>query len=163
MKKNVKKSARKFKLILLVSAATLTACATNLANRTPIDIASNSVRRTDALSGISEVIAPRVRVLNRKSDVRGQAQFRTAGPFTDDKGYVHNGGAYLDISIKYTSATPNPAEARMYDQASWPGGEPALVAEYGASVFGLPRRCSRHTSISIYTHLWRVGLRPYSR
>jgi len=131
----MKKYAKNFKLVLLVSAAALTACATNLANRTPIDIASNSVRRTDALSGVSEVIAPRVSVFSgRRSGVRGQAQFRTAGPFTDDAGKVHTGGAYLDISMKYTSATPNPAEARMYDQANWPGGQPALIADYGASV-----------------------------
>lgn len=125
----------KTKIALLVSAAALSACATNIANYSPIEIASNSVRRTDALSGVSEVIAPRFKVTSRRrSDVRAQAQLRTAGPFTDDKNHVHEGGAYLDVSLKYSSATPHPAEARLYDQASWPGGQSALVADFGESV-----------------------------
>ena len=123
------------KLTLLLSAAALSACATNIANYSPIEIASNSVRRTDALSGVSEVIAPRFKVTSgRRSGVRAQAQLRTAGPFTDDKGHVHEGGAYLDVSLNYSSASPNPAEARLYNNASWPGGQTALVADYGESV-----------------------------
>jgi len=126
---------KNLRLLLLVSAATLTACATTLANRTPIDIASNSVRRTDALSGMSEVLAPKVKAFSsRRSSVRGRVQLRTAGPFTDDEGSVYEGGAYLDVVLNYGSATPNPVEARIYDQAFWPGGEPALLAEFGATV-----------------------------
>ncbi|MCF6275097.1 MAG: hypothetical protein L3J05_04970, partial [Robiginitomaculum sp.] len=131
----MKTHVKKLRVVLLVSTAVLTACATNLANRTPIDIASNSVRRTDALSGISEVLAPQVKAFSsRRASVRGKAQLRTAGPFTDDKGVVYSGGAYLEVLLNYNSATPNPAEARIYDQASWPGGEPALLADFGASV-----------------------------
>lgn len=135
MKAIMIKTVKKFKLALLVSAAALSACATTLANRTPIDIASNSVRRTDPVSGISEVLAPKVRAFSsRRASVRGQAQLRTAGLFTDDEGAVYEGGAYLDIVLNYGSATPNPAEARIYDQASWPGGEPALLVDFGTTV-----------------------------
>ena len=131
----MKTHVKKLRLLLLISVAGLTACATSLANRTPVDIASNSVRRTDALSGISEVLAPQVKAFaSRRANVRGRAQLRTAGPFTDDQGVVQTGGAYLEVLLNYTSATPNPAEARIYDQASWPGGEPALLADFGASV-----------------------------
>ena len=126
---------KNFKFSLLVSVAALSACATALVNRTPIDIASNSVRRTDPISGISEVLAPKVKAFStRRANIGGKAQLRTAGPFTDDEGHVHEGGAYLDVVLNYGSATPDPAEARIYDQASWPGGEPALLADFGATV-----------------------------
>ena len=73
----MKTHMKNFKLILLVSAATLSACATTLANRTPIDIASNSVRRTDPITGISEVLAPKVKAFSfRRASVRGQAQLQ---------------------------------------------------------------------------------------
>ena len=126
---------KKIKLVFLVSVSTLTACATNIAKFTPIDIASNSVRRTDALSGVSEVLAPRVvSVLGRQARIKGQAQLRTAGSFIDNESKVHEGGAYLDVTLSYGSATPDPAEARIYDQANWPGGEPALLVDFGATV-----------------------------
>ncbi len=121
---------------LSVSALSLlTACATSLAHRTPIDIASNSVRRVDTLSGVNEILAPSVKAFSaRRGGVSGKAQLRTAGPFTDDKGIVQRGGAYLDVLVNYATATPNPEEARLYNQVRWAGGEPALLAEFGGSV-----------------------------
>jgi len=121
---------------LSVSALSLlTACATGLAHRTPIDIASNSVRRVDSKSGVNEILAPSVKAFSaRRGGVSGKAQLRTAGLFTDDKGIVQRGGAYLDVLVNYATATPNPEEARLYNQVRWAGGEPALLAEFGGSV-----------------------------
>lgn len=113
----------------------LSGCATSLASRTPIDIASNSVRRTDTHSGISEILAPRVKMFSgNRRGVTGSAQLRTAGPFTDTNGIVHKDGAYIDVLINYSTATPNPDEGRMYNSVSWPGGEAALLADFGTSV-----------------------------
>lgn len=113
----------------------LAGCATSLANRSPIDIASNSVRRTDVTSGTSEIAAPQVDVLNvRRRDIVGKARLRTAGAFTDDKGRVLNDGVYMDIVLSYSTTTPYPEETRFYDQLNWSDGVPALLAEYGASV-----------------------------
>ncbi len=128
----------KFKPALLLSLsvlAILPACATSLASRTPIDIASNSVRHTDPLSGVSEILAPRVKVFDTsRSNIGGNAQLRTAGAFTDKNGLVLRGGSYLDILINYTTATPQPEEARQYDTVSWAGGTEALLADFGMSV-----------------------------
>ena len=124
-------------LLTSVSAAILlSGCATtNLASRTPIDIASNSVRHTDNKSGISAVLAPSVRAFSkRRKDISGKARLLTANTFTDDKGSLQSGGAYLDVVINYATFSPDPAETRRYDSAAWAGGEAALVAEYGEAV-----------------------------
>lgn len=128
----------KLKPALLVSfsaLAFLSGCATSLASRTPVDIASNSVRHTDPLSGVSEILGPRVKVFTDSgSAISGTAMLRTAGAFTDKNGRVFRDGTYLDIEINYTTPTPAPQETRGFDSANWAGGKEALLAEYGASV-----------------------------
>ena len=128
----------KLKSSLLLSFSVfvfLPGCATSLANRTPIDIASNSMRHTDPLSGVSEILAPRVKVFDTsRSNIGGNAQLRTAGAFTTKNGLVLRGGSYLDILINYTTATPRPEDARQYDTVSWAGGKEALLADFGMSV-----------------------------
>lgn len=123
-------------LFLSFSAfALLQGCATSLANRTPVDIASNSVRHLDPISGISEILGPRVGVFtSNDTGISGSAQLRTAGAFTDNKGQVFKDGTYLDILINYTTPTPAPQESRGFDTANWAGGQEALLAEYGAAV-----------------------------
>ncbi len=128
----------KFKPALLLSLsvlAVLPACTTSLASRTPIDIASNSVRHTDPLSGVSEILAPRVKIFDtNRSNIGGNAQLRTAGAFTTKNGLILRGGSYLDILLHYTTATPQPEEARQYDTVSWAGGTEALLADFGMTV-----------------------------
>ena len=121
--------------ISIAALAILPGCTTSLANRTPIDIASNSVRHTDTLSGVSEVLGPRVQVFTSNSSrISGTAQLRTAGAFTDSNGQVFKGGSYLDILVNYTTPTPRPEEARLFNRASWAGGESVLFAEFGSAV-----------------------------
>lgn len=124
-----------FKYILLVSAAAFGGCTTTLEHRTPIDIASNSVRITYPENDVNEILAPPVETFTElRAKVKGMAQLRTAGPFTDAEGVVSEGGAYLDILINYKSSTPNPLETRQYSQAYWPGGISAQLADFGTSV-----------------------------
>ena len=122
-------------LVSFSALAMLSGCATSLANRTPVDIASNSVRHTDPLSGVSEILGPRVKVFtDNGSAISGTAMLRTAGAFTDKNGRVFRDGTYLDIEINYTTPTPAPQETRGFDSANWAGGVESLLAEYGASV-----------------------------
>jgi len=124
-----------FKHALLASVVTLGGCATTLEHRTPIDIASNSVQIHYPDAGVSEILAPPVKAFRElRSKVAGMAQLRTAGPFTDKAGTIYENGAYLDILINYTSASPDPLETRQYSQARWPDGEIAQLADFGASV-----------------------------
>jgi hypothetical protein len=124
-----------FKYILLASAVTFGGCTTTLEHRTPIDIASNSVRITYPENDVNEILAPPVETFTElRAKVKGMAQLRTAGPFTDAEGAISEGGAYLDVLINYKSASPNPLETRQYSQAYWPGGEAAQLADFGTSV-----------------------------
>ncbi len=126
---------KNFEHVLLTSVVILGGCTTTLEHRTPVDIASNSVQINYPDMGVSEILAPPVKTFRElRSKVAGMAQLRTAGPFTDKEGTVHNGGAYLDVLISYTSATPDPLETRQYSQARWPDGEIAQLADFGASV-----------------------------
>ena len=142
-----------------VSAAVLlSGCATSLANRTPLDIASNSVRRTDTVTGVSEVITPYVKAFpGRRRDISGIAQLRTAGPFTDDKGAVQRGGAYLDVTLKYATVSPDPAEMRLYNNVSWAGGEVALLAEFGAAVTDCREEIRESYTPTSYGHYGNYG------
>lgn len=124
------------RLFLSISAtALMMGCSTSLSDRSPFDIASNSVRRTDVVSGQSEVLAPEIKAFaSNHSSVKGQVQLRTAGPYTDENGIVHRDGAFLEILLDYATATPNPEDALLFDQAYWPGGEPAMLADFGTAV-----------------------------
>ena len=138
-----------FKLSLLSTALFLPACATSMANLSPIDIASNSVRRTDTLTGVSEIIGPSVKMRKSKSTgTIARAKLRTAGPFTDAKGVVDRNGTYLEVFLNYLTPTPNPQDARLYNTVNWPGGESALLAEFGQSVLDC-RQDYRETFIPV--------------
>ncbi|MBL4870357.1 MAG: hypothetical protein JKX72_05335 [Robiginitomaculum sp.] len=148
--------------ISIAALAILPGCTTSLANRTPIDIASNSVRHTDALSGVSEVLGPRVQVFTSNgSRISGTAQLRTAGAFTDSQGQVFKGGSYLDILVNYTTPTPRPEEARLFNKASWAGGESVLFAEFGSAVLDC-RQNIRENYTPNYSSYGYGGYRGYS-
>jgi hypothetical protein len=130
------KSLNKKKLLLSISvAALMIGCSTSIAERSPIDIASNSLRRTDSYSGVSEVLAPQIKAFSsNRTSVKGHVQLRTAGPFTDHDGKVHTDGAYLEIVLDYATATPDPEGGLYFDQVNWAGGEAALLADFGETV-----------------------------
>lgn len=130
------KSLNKTKLLLSISVATLMiGCSTSIAERSPFDIASNSLRRTDSYSGVSEVLAPQIKAFSsNRTSVKGHVQLRTAGPFTDSDGIVHRDGAYLEIILDYATATPDPEGGLYFDQVAWAGGEIAQLADFGATV-----------------------------
>ncbi|NNC38143.1 MAG: hypothetical protein HKO02_11845 [Hyphomonadaceae bacterium] len=103
--------------------------------RSPLDIASDSLQRTDSYSGVSEVLAPQIKAFSsNRTSINGQVQLRTAGPFTDSNNVVHHDGAYLEIILNYVTATPDPEGALYFDQVNWAGGEIADLVDYGATV-----------------------------
>ena len=149
----------KLGLLANLSAAVLiSGCATSLASRTPVDIASNSVRRTDAGTGVSEILAPYVKAFPAKRrGITGKAQLRTAGDFTDDKGIVQRGGAYLDVILNYATVSPDPAETRLYNNINWAGGEAALLAEFGAAVLDCREEIRETYTPTSYGHYGNYG------
>jgi len=129
-------SQKSTKLLVSISAtALMMGCSTSIAERSPLDIASDSLRRTDSFSGASEVLAPQIKAFSsNRTSVKGEVQLRTAGPFTDSGGTVHRDGAYLEIVLDYVTATPDPEGGLYFDQANWAGGEAAQLADFGAIV-----------------------------
>lgn len=123
-------------LFLSISSAVfLPACTTSLASRTPVDIASNSWQYLDPVSGKSEIWGPSVNALGgRQSAINAVAHLRTAERYTDEQGRVLKDGAYLDLLINYTTATPNPEDARIFDEVSWPGGSVASLVDFGQTI-----------------------------
>ena len=124
------------KLLLSLSAtALMVGCTTSLAERSPLEIAADSLRRTDSFSGASEVLAPQIKAFSsNRTSVKGEVQLRTAGAFTDSNGVVHRDGAYMEIVLDYVTATPDPDGGLYFDQANWAGGELAQLADFGAIV-----------------------------
>lgn len=122
-------------LLSISTTALLLGCSTSITERSPLDIASDSLRRTDSYSGVSEVLAPQIKAFSsNRTSIKGQVQLRTAGPFTDSNGKVHRDGAYLEIILDYATATPDPDGGLYFDQVNWAGGDIAELADFGATV-----------------------------
>lgn len=109
-------------------------CASPTAQRSPIDIASQSVRRVDPINKRTEIVAPDVTLRTKGNRVKANARLITAGNFTDSKGIRHKDGAFLDVAIAYKTATSLEREGRYYDQVAYPGGQFADLADFGETV-----------------------------
>ncbi|HHL42666.1 MAG TPA: hypothetical protein ENJ42_03535, partial [Hellea balneolensis] len=116
------------------SLLVLAACATATISQSPIDIASNSVRRVDPVSGKAEILAPDVTLKTKRRSVKANTRLRTAGDFTDRNGIVQKEGAFLDIAVWYATATPRTEEGRYYDQVVYPGGQLADLVDFGQTI-----------------------------
>ncbi len=154
-------------ILFSVAGLAITGCATSLADRTPLDIASESVRHVDSLSGQSQVYGPLVKpIMNKKSYVGAKTQLHTAA-VNSGYGFANKDGSYLDIILEYTTATPDMREARQYDRVSFAGGQTAELVSNGDTVLDCRetvREVNHYPHYGYYPYYdpyWDYWGRPY--
>lgn len=127
------------------SILSLTACATSIQNRDPSDIAAKAYRTTDSYTGLQQTRLPAFSPFEWGGGVRGNAQLQSAEAFQG-----RDGGAWLDITLRYDTPTPDPGEMRVYNKARWAGGEEVQIADFAAAVMSCEDRVSSYGTGGYY-------------
>ena len=139
------------------SVISLTACATSIQNRSPSDIAAKAYTAVDSYTGLQQTRLPAFSPFEWGQGVTGNAQLQTAEVFQGK-----SGGSWLDITLRYDTPTPDPAEMRVYNKAKWAGGEDVVIADFAAAVMSCGDRVTGYSNGGYGGYYGGVhGLRGY--
>ncbi len=102
----------------------------SLPNLTPDQIAADVVAQYDPLTGRTEYTAPDFDPFEQEADLAGTVRLRSASSGISRDGANVNGGAYLDITVLYSSASRDPYDAKGLEHAVYMNGRPVDVMTY---------------------------------
>jgi len=123
--------------LLASTAIAASASALNLPEIAPEQIAQDSQRTYNSTLQRTDVIAPSFDPFESDDGLAGTAALRTAGSAVTLDGRSVAGGAFLDVSMIYTSATSDPYDTRGIERGVF-GRDP--LRSPNARLF---RKCSR--------------------
>ncbi len=152
---HIKKLAPAFTRQLCLSASLITlslaspaygAEVTLLPQMTPSAIAADSTRSYDSSTGISIVTAPTFDPFEQDETLAGKASLRTgASAITIDGKTVH-GGAFLDLTMIYTTPSEDPYDMRGFEQSVYISGQPVSRIKHDMRTLD----CSSNTTEVVY-------------
>jgi len=93
----------------------------------PVDqIAVDVERKFDVDTGMTVMIAPTFDPFEADPNLAGTASLRTGSSSISIDGAPVSGGAYLDLSMIYTSGSNDPFDIRGFDRAVYIAGDPVM-------------------------------------
>lgn len=102
----------------------------SLPDLSPDAIAADVVAQFDPLTGRMEYTAQDFDPFEQENDLAGSVRLRSASSGISRDGANINGGAYLDITVLYSSASRDPYDAKGLEHAVYMNGQPADVMTY---------------------------------
>ncbi len=122
----------------------------SLPGLTPQQIAADVEARFDPLTGRTEYIAQNFDPFESDNSIAGSALLRSASTGISRDGANIAGGAYLDVSVMYSSASRDPYDAKGLEHAVFMNGEPVNVMSYDVQTLDCARDITRITYDSGY-------------
>lgn len=104
--------------------------AMSLPNMTPDQIARDVVSQYDPLTGRTEYTAPDFDPFEQEAEMAGTVRLRSASSGISRDGANINGGAYMDITVLYSSASRDPYDSKGLEHAVYMNGRPVDVMTY---------------------------------
>ncbi|WP_371397035.1 hypothetical protein [Fretibacter rubidus] len=127
--------------------------ALSLPEMSPEQIAADIVREFDPQTGLRVSIAPTFDPFEADPNLAGTANLRTGASSVTLDGQRVIGGAYLDLSMIYSTATDDPFDVRGYDRAVYVSGQPVSRILQDAQTLD----CSTNTTEVVYDEGYNRG------
>jgi len=104
----------------------------SLPNISADQIASDVESRFDPLTGRTEYLAQDFDPFEQNTRIAGSARLRSAASGISREGASLTGGAFLDITVLYSSASRDPWDSKGLEHAVYMNGQPVDVLTYDA-------------------------------
>ncbi len=117
----------------------------SLPQLSPEQIAADVLANFDPLTGRTEYIARDFDPFEDSSQMAGSASLRSAASGISRDGASISGGAYLDVSILYSSASRDPYDSKGYEHAVYLNGQPVNVMTYDVQTLDCTRDITKVT------------------
>lgn len=134
--------------LLLTTALASPAFAESLPEISPRQIASDVEVRYNPQTGAQEYIAPSFDPFEEDRSMAGTASLRSVSNATAIDGQSVRGGALLDMTFYYNSASNDPYDTRGYEEAVYLSGEYAPVTLRNSRVL----ECNEQVQDVVYYH-----------
>ncbi|WP_026941231.1 hypothetical protein [Hellea balneolensis] len=134
--------------LLLTTALASPAFAESLPEISPRQIASDVEVRYNPQSGVKEYIAPSFDPFEEDRSMAGTASLRSVSNATTIDGQSVRGGALLDMTFYYNSASNDPYDTRGYEDAVYLSGEYAPVTLRNNRIL----ECNEQVQDVVYYH-----------
>lgn len=141
--------------VILSISGSAAAIAATLPELSPADIAKDVERRYNSETGQTDYIAKDFDPFEHDDALAGSASLRTAGTVTSIDGQTLSGGAILDLSVIYTTDSPDDFDIRGFEQADYLSGEDAAIVRYNNETLD----CSQNTREIVYNDDYYSGVR----
>ncbi len=133
-------------IALSLSSPAYAAEVTLLPQMTPSAIAADSARSYDSATGISIVTAPTFDPFEQDETLAGKASLRTGASATTIDGKRVHGGAFLDLTMIYTTPSEDPYDMRGFEQSVYISGKPVSRIKHDMRTLD----CSSNTTEVVY-------------
>ena len=134
--------------LLLTTALASPAIAETLPEISPRQIASDVKMQYNPQTGAREYIAPSFDPFEEDRDMAGTASLRSVSQATTIDGRSVRGGALLDMTFYYNSASNDPYDTRGYEDAVYLSGEYAPVTRRDNRIL----ECNEKVQDVVYYH-----------
>lgn len=141
--------------LLLSTAFMGSAWATSLPDITPEQIRQDTESRYNPETGVSELIAPSFDPFELDDSLAGSASLRSAGQAVSIDGQPVSGGAFLDVSLFYTTGSNDPYDTRGTDRGVYLSGQPINTVRYDSKIL----ECSENVREVVYDDGYYSGAR----
>jgi len=141
--------------LLSASAFVMPASATPLPDISPDQIRLDTERRYNPETGASELIAPSFDPFELDDSLAGSASLRSAGQAVSIDGQPISGGAFLDVSLFYTTGSNDPYDTRGTDRGIYLSGQPIDTVRYDSQILD----CSENVREVVYDDGYYSGAR----
>jgi len=139
--------------LLSTSAFLMPASATPLPDITPDQIRQDTQSRFNPETGEREFIAPDFDPFELDETLAGSASLRSAGQAITIEGRQVSGGAFLDISLFYTTGSNDSYDTRGTERGIYVSGQPVDTIRYDSKIL----ECSENTREVVYDNSYYSG------
>lgn len=143
---------------LLLSSAALTpqAWSASLPDISPAQIQQDTERRYNSQTGAAEWVAPSFDPFELEESLAGSASLRSAGQAVTIDGRTVSGGAFLDVSLFYTTESNDVYDVRGTERGVYVSGQPVDTVRYDSKILD----CSENVREVVYDDGYYSGS-PY--
>lgn len=134
--------------LLLTTALASPALAETLPEISPRQIAQDVDVRYNTQTGMQEYVAPSFDPFEEDRNMAGNASLRSVSSATSIDGQSIRGGALLDLTFYYNSASHDPYDTRGYEEAAFLSGEYASVTRRDNRIL----ECNEQVQDVVYYH-----------